>query len=51
MAVALPVPFGGLLFSLPNVAAVDDHVVLIGHAVDPDGAEGEILETHWHLPT
>jgi len=50
MAVAVPVLFGGLLFSLPNLAPVDDHVVLIGHAVDPDGAEGEILEAHWHPP-
>jgi hypothetical protein len=38
------------LFSLSSIAPVDDHVVLIGHAVDPDAAEGEILEAQWHLP-
>src|SRR5437899_1912143 len=45
MAVGVPILLGGLLLSLPNLALVDDRVVLIGHAVDLDGAEGETLES------
>src|SRR2546423_3257271 len=37
---------GGLLLSLPYAAAIDHDVVLIGHAVDLDGAELERAEAH-----
>src|SRR5260370_956970 len=50
MAVDVPILLGGLLLSLPNLAPVDDQIVLIGHAVDPDGAEGETLEVHRYFP-
>jgi hypothetical protein len=46
MAIGVPIRFGSLLLSLPNLAPVDDQVVLIGHAIDLDGAKGETLEAH-----
>jgi hypothetical protein len=30
---------GRLLLALPNLAAVDHHVVIIGGAIDPNGSE------------
>ncbi len=50
MGLGVAILLGGLLVSLPNLAPVYDNVVLIGHAVDPDGAEGETLEVHRYLP-
>src|SRR5712692_9865608 len=46
VAVGVAEGFGGLLLPFTNVPAVDDHVVLISHAVDLDGAELEPAEAH-----
>src|SRR4029453_2905523 len=40
----------GLLLPLSHLPAVDHHVVLIGHAVDPDRTKGTLLEAHTNLP-
>src|SRR4029453_16987942 len=39
----------GLLLPLSHLPAVDHHVVLIGHTVDPDRTKGKLLEAHTNL--
>ena len=46
MAAGGPILAGGAFLSLWDLATVDDQVVVMGHDVDPDGAEGETLEAH-----
>ena len=46
---AAELPRGGLL-PLADLPAVDDQVVIVGHAVDPDGTEGEAGESHADAP-
>jgi len=40
---------GRRLLAFTDPTAIDDDIVLVGAAVDPDGAEGEIAEVHMHL--
>jgi hypothetical protein len=38
------------LSALPDPASVDDHVVVVGVTVDPDGAEQEAVNLHCRPP-
>ncbi len=42
--------FGGFFLALADLTAVNHHVVLVGDAIDPDGTEGKIFETHMPSP-
>src|SRR5208283_3957502 len=46
---AAELPRGGLL-PLADLPAVDDQVVIVGHAVDPDRTEGVAGESHADAP-
>src|SRR5262245_53096298 len=41
----------GLLLTLTHVSTVDHHIMLVGHAVDPDRAKRKLLEAHTLTPT
>jgi hypothetical protein len=41
---------GGLLLALADFAAIDHDIVLVGAAVDLDGAESEFVEMHTRTP-
>jgi hypothetical protein len=40
--------FRQLLLPLADPATSDHHVVLVDHAVDPNGAESELIYAHCH---
>jgi hypothetical protein len=44
MAEGLPEFLGGLLLPLANLPTIDEHVVLVGNAVEANGAKRERLE-------
>src|SRR5487761_1457369 len=50
MPVALPVSLGGALSALPDPASIDDHIVVVGVTIDPNGAEGEAVDPHDKSP-
>src|SRR5487761_1290602 len=50
MPVALPVSLGGVLSALPDPASIDDHIVVVGVTIDPNGAEGEAVDPHDKSP-
>src|SRR6516164_5907574 len=41
---------GRLFLALANLAAINDHVVVVGDAVDSNRTEGKISDAHIHLP-
>jgi hypothetical protein len=46
MAELLTEFLGGLFLAFANFAAINDDIVLLGAAVNLNGAEGEFIETH-----
>jgi hypothetical protein len=50
MAVALAMALRRALPAFSDPASVDDHIVVVGVTVDPDGAEGEAVNLHCRPP-
>jgi hypothetical protein len=40
---------GGCLLAFADFSAVDHYILLVGEAVDSEGAEGQFIEVHAHL--